>query len=130
MATDANSLLADVNCYQCAPPGQWQLLKLALLRQILLALDPVANTDVNSLLATVNCYQCLTPGLWQLLELALLKSIADAGGLGGGGSGGVLCSTADPTDDPGVTCALHYRTDTGELWSWNDGAGTWDQLLA
>ena len=35
MATDSNTLLSETNCFACLAPGQWQLLKLGLLKQIL-----------------------------------------------------------------------------------------------
>lgn len=55
-----------------------ELLKLALLRQILLTQNPNATVDPQTLLAQANCYSCYgaTPGMMQLLELALLDSIA------------------------------------------------------
>jgi hypothetical protein len=129
VATDANTLLSEVKCYACQPPGIWQLLKLGLLRQILLAHDAMADTSVNTLLENVKCYECIPPGMWHLLELALLQAILAAGG-GGGGTGGVLCGVVNPVADPGVACAFYYRTDTLELWSWDDGAGTWAQIIA
>lgn len=131
MATDVNTLLADVKCYACQPPGLWQLLMLGLLKQTAEAVDPMADTTVAGLLEEVKCYACQPPGIWQLLTLALLKQIADAGGTGGGGgTGEVLCGTDDPTDDPGVDCAVYYRTDNYAMWKWHDGSGTWVQFIA
>lgn len=125
MATDANTLLDEVRCYECLAPGQWQLLKLALLKQILLATDPMADTSVNTLLEAVKCYTCLSPGIWMLLELALLQQIANGGGAGGGG---VTCGAADPVAAPSGTCGMYFRTDTQTLWAW-DGAA-WVELIA
>jgi len=128
MATDANTLLSETKCYECLSPGIWQLLKLGLLKQILLANDPMADTSTNALLEAAKCYACLSPGLWQLIELGLLQQIVDAGGGGGGGgTGGVTCSTADPVAAPANVCTLHYRTDNGSLWKWNGAA--WEALL-
>lgn len=123
MATDANTLLSDARCFEnCGP---WELFRLGLLKQILLASDPVADTSPNALLESAKCYACMPPGLWMLLELGLLKQIADAGGVGGGG--GVQCSAADPVAAPSGSCAFHYRTDTGAVWYW-DGAA-WQSLI-
>jgi hypothetical protein len=120
MATDANTLLAEAACYDCGtPPGQWQLLKLGLLRQILLASDPVADTSPAALLEAAKCYVCMPPGLWQLLELGLLQQIVAGGGTGGGG--GVTCGVVDPVAAPTGSCAIYYRTDTGTIFVW-DGA--------
>jgi len=123
MATDANSLLEASKCYEnCTAPGQWQLLKLGLLQQILLASNPMADTSVNALLEDAKCYACLSPGIWMLLELALLQQIVNNGGGGGGGVGSVLCGTVDPTTAPTGTCAIYYRTDTGTIFVWNGAA--------
>jgi hypothetical protein len=85
-ATDPGSLLSNPNvaCYEsfCQSSTQKQLLELALLQQIVLALNPSAKTDPGSLLSQANvaCYEsyCQSPELKQLLELALLQQIAQA----------------------------------------------------
>jgi len=128
MATDTNTLLADTVCYSCLSPGEWQLLKLGLLKQILLASSPMADTSTNALLEAAKCYECLSPGIWQLIELGLLQQIAAAGGTGGGGTGGVTCGVADPVAAPANACTLFYRTDTGTLWMWNGAA--WVNIIA
>ncbi len=121
MATDANTLLNDTRCYECLSPGMWQLLKLGLLKQILLASSPMADTSTNALLEAAKCYECLSPGMWQLLELALLQQIVNAGG-GGGGTIQVYTGAAPPAapDDP-TKPALFYPTGGGTLFQW-DGA--------
>jgi hypothetical protein len=120
MATDATTLLEATKCYECSPPGQWQLMKLALLQQILLASNPVADTSPTALLEAAKCYACMPPGLWGLLELGLLQQIVDGGGTGG--SGGVNCGAADPVAAPAGSCAIYYRTDTGTIFIWNGAA--------
>jgi hypothetical protein len=85
VATDPQSLLNAANCYNCNTPGEWQLMRLALLRQILLASNPMAATDPQSLLNQAACYNCYL-SQWALLELSLLSQIATA-------SGGALCIT-------------------------------------
>lgn len=131
MATDTNSLLAEATCYDCGGGfGQLQLLKLGLLRQILLATDPMADTSVNGLLAAANCYNSCagSPGLMQLLELALLRQIVDGGGVGGGG--GVTYGTSDPVAAPAGDSGFFYRTDTFQLWVWNSATASWDPLIS
>ncbi len=103
----------------------WQLMKLSLLQQILLALNPSAMTDPQTLLDQAKCYQCMGgPGEWQLMELALLAQIvANGGGGGGGATGSVLCGAVDPTVAPSSTCAVYINTVSGQIF-WFYG-GSW-----
>ena len=126
MATDANTLLAETVCFSCLSEGEWQLLKLGLLKQILLAQNPVADTSTTALLEAAKCYACLSPGIWQLLELALLQQIVDAGG-GGAGGGAVTCGVVDPVAAPSGSCALYVNTVAQSLWYW-DGV-SWTALI-
>lgn len=105
MATDPQTLLSSVNCYTCLSPGMWQLLKLALLKQILLTSNPMADTSPETLLAQARCYDCA--GNWQLLELALLAQIVEIGG----GSGTPLSITVSHADFVGG----QVYTNTGTL---------------
>lgn len=120
MATDANTLLELTKCYQCAPPGEWQLLKLGLLKQLVLANDPMADTSPTALLELTKCYQCMPPGFWQLFELGLLQQIADAGGTGGGG--GIQCTVGIPVAAPSSSCALAIDTTDGTIYEFYSGA--------
>jgi hypothetical protein len=121
MATDVNTLLEASKCYEnCAAPGQWQLLKLGLLQQILLASNPMADTSVNALLEDAKCYACLSPGIWMLLELALLQQIVNNGGGGSGGS--TLCGAGAPVAAPSGTCALYINTVDGTLYEFYNGS--------
>lgn len=128
MVTDANSLLSEVACYNCVGlGGVGKLIELGLLRQILLALNPMADTSTNALLETVGCYNCLLPGQQTLIGLALLKQIVD-GGLGAGG--GVTYGTVNPTTAPVNDSGLYYNTTSGEVWIWNPITASWDLRLA
>ena len=86
MATDAATILSQSGCDDCVGlgPSQQQLIRLALLRQWLLALDPSAMTDAQSLLsdASASCYDCFLPQ-GALMELGLLRKIAIALGASG-----------------------------------------------
>lgn len=88
-ATDPQSLLTAANCYSCYGniPGLMQLMRLALLQQILLNQNPMAAVDPESLLSQANCYSCFGVGAGELklMELALLAQIANNGSTGGGG---------------------------------------------
>lgn len=119
MATDPNTLLEAAKCYECAPPGEWQLFKLGLLQQILLAQNPVADTSPNALLEAAKCYACMPPGFWQLFELALLQQIASNGGTGGSST---LCGSGAPVAAPSGTCALYIDTNDGALYEFYGGA--------
>jgi hypothetical protein len=86
MATDFQSLLSSPNvaCYSNPTPGEQMVLKLALLQQIALALNPTMSTDYQSLLngPNVACFNNMPPGIQRLLELALLQNIAENSGSG------------------------------------------------
>lgn len=105
---DPQTLLTAANCYSCfgSDRGLMELLKLGLLKQILIAQNPMAATDPQSLLSQANCYSCFanSPGIATLLELALLAQIAANGSTGGGGSGAVssLIAGTNITLSPGT----------------------------
>lgn len=90
MATDAPTLLAESKCDLCYSGNEYELLliKLGLLRQLVLTLNPMADTSAQTLLALAKCYQCYasSPYMLQLIELALLKHISTLSGGGGGGA--------------------------------------------
>jgi hypothetical protein len=103
-ATDPQSLLASANCYLCyANSGNMlALLRVALLRQILLASNPNAVTDPQTLLQQANCYLCYanSPNYLQLLEVALLAQISTNGSTGGGGSVQLVTYTSGTPANP------------------------------
>ncbi len=131
MATDAQTLLAGSNCYNNFS-AQFSLLKLGLLRQIVLAQNPMADTSPQTLLANVNCYNCYGPGVWPLLELALLQAIANNGGGGGGSGTGTLTGNGSPVGvvTPTVTGQIYTDQSTPGLWESNGLTNTsWIQLI-
>lgn len=125
MPTDAQSLLAASACYECQAPGELQLLKLGLLKQLVEATNAMADTSASALLAATRCYQCHPPGFWPLFELALLQMLAGTG-VGGGGSSGV----GAPTDPPASGNGTYLDTSNNSLWAWNPVTATWVQLIA
>jgi len=76
-AIDPNVLLEEVKCYACTDGvSTSQLLKLALLRRQLVALDPDADVTLDGLVEYAKCYACLGMSTYDILELALLDQIA------------------------------------------------------
>lgn len=134
MATDAQSLLTTVAHY-CATGNVSgvALLRLALLKQIAKALNPMADTTVQGLLSQTNL-----PG-WaatsnastaDLLELALLNLIAGAVSGGGGGIPQIISGNyggAKPTPTPSGP-AIFYDTSGGQVWIY-DGTN-WNEAIA
>ncbi len=132
MSTTANALLAEVACYANQTDRQWLLIKLGLLKQILLSVNPMADTSPSALMQAAGCYACQSPGFWPLFELGLLKQIVDGGGLGAGG--GVLATTGDPEGvvTSSATPALAYDCASGALYVFCGVAGTnvgWQALI-
>lgn len=133
-ATDSQSLLAAANCYQCfsSNPYSQMLAKLALLKQILLTLDPMADTSPQALLSQANCFTCYgnNPYTLTLMELALLVNILNTG-IGGGGGQLVIYTTTDPTTDGVLPTdqtqpALAYKQDGGgPLFIWRTDTHVW-----
>lgn len=76
---DANQLAADSKCYECYGPNDYtlRLMELALLRRILLAIDPAAETDPQKLLDEAVCFNCFgSSSIEQLMELVMLQKIS------------------------------------------------------
>lgn len=124
--------MALANCYEATPPHQWQLMQLGLLRQLVLAANPMADTSPSALMQQAACYTALPPGFWPLLQLALLKLLVDGGGTGGGG---VLSTTGDPEGvvSSSATPALAVDCNTGALYVYCGAAGGntgWFALIA
>jgi hypothetical protein len=98
LATDAQSLLSQASCYECfGVGGQLELMKIALLAQLVKGQNPMADTSPQTLLDQAKCYLCYgNAGMWQLMELALLAQLV---GSGIGNAQIVLYSGADPNSD-------------------------------
>jgi len=129
MATDSRTLLDAVKCYACQTPGTWQLLKLGLLQQILLAQNPMADTSPNALLAAAGCYACYSPGFWQLFELGLLQQIVD-GGISGDVQ--VMSGAADPPvaapANPALA-AIYYAIPGNSVYIWDVAGAAWIPVI-
>lgn len=122
-------LLNTSKCFACLTPYQLELVKTALLCQILQISNPMATCDAQTLLDNAKCLKCLTPGQLALIQTQLLCEIMSAGGTGGG-SGNVLCSqSSNPVSAPTGDCALYYRRDNGNLWYWDSALAQWILLI-
>ena len=71
-ACNSNTLLADGKLFQQLGGGLSQVARLALLKQILLARSPTADTSSATLLDRGKCFTCLTPGQQRVVKLQLL----------------------------------------------------------
>jgi len=128
MATDAPTLLAASACYNNYSAQSW-LLKLGLLRQIVLSLNPMAATDPQSLLNSAQCYNCYGPGTWPLLELQLLNLIVTNGTGGGGGTANLFQNFGGVAPAASGTAVGQWAVDssTGKGWMWSGTA--WVQIF-
>lgn len=76
---DAEQLVKDSACYECYGPNDYtlRLMELAMLRRLLLVLDPTAKTDPQSLLDEAVCFNCFgSTSIENLLELAIMSKIS------------------------------------------------------
>jgi hypothetical protein len=58
----------------------------------------------------------------------IVQLLNDGAGGGALADAQVFKSTSDPSGSPGVTAAIHYRTDNGAVWTWS--GSTWTQIIA
>jgi hypothetical protein len=77
MSAASNLVLADLLPYLGRTPQALDLIKIGLLKQILLYLNPNAVTDPNELLEEMRCYACLSQSQLDLISINLLSQIAD-----------------------------------------------------
>jgi hypothetical protein len=85
MATDAQSLLSESSCYACYGSQSLRLMRLALIRQWALAVNPAIDTSPSALLAQAECYRCFSGGSLYILELFHLVLLDQALSAAGGG---------------------------------------------
>lgn len=129
--TTAKTLLAAAACYQCNAANSYelQMIKLALLKQILLAQNAMADTTPQTLLKQASCYSCYASNAYMLemIELALLQQIVINGSTGGGGSGGTFGGNGSPVGVvfPTSAFAFYIQADSvppGLVWEYYNGA--------
>jgi hypothetical protein len=125
MTCDVQTLLSSANCFSCAPPGQWGLLRLAMLCRIKNGVTMAC--DVQTLLSEASCFNCVPPGQWPILELAMLCSIMTTGTGGGGGSGAVMQGHGAPVAPPTTPTspAIYTDLDSGINYTWRVDTQVW-----
>lgn len=75
-ATNAQTLFDEGKCYLCNTTANTaQVLRLALLRRILIANVPTADTSSGALMAYGACFACYGMTEVDIIELALLDQI-------------------------------------------------------
>ncbi len=80
MATDPQSLATQGSCYSCVGASIYEIFKLTLLAQIVLASTPSADVTPQGLINQAACFECASyVTLPQLMELALIKLIVQGG---------------------------------------------------
>ena len=121
MATDAFSLLAAGRCDVCYAPNQYseELIKIALLRQIALSLNPSADVSPQTLLSEASCYICFGSSVYALsaLQLVLLKIISQSGGAGGDVQRVFFGSFGDPNGNQTANGDAVYYDTNGSFWA-------------
>lgn len=126
------TILDSASCFACRSAGELEIIKTALLCQILQNLNPVASCDPNTLLANASCFACLPHGTLQIIQTQLLCDIASNGT--GGGGGGATCGTIDPVAAPTGSCGIYYQLASGatpsSIWVWDSGLAAWVKVVA
>lgn len=132
MATDAASLLAQSACLDCngAGPGELELMKIALLAQLVLGQNPMADVTPQGLLNQAACYNCYGGGgMWQLMQIALLVQLVNAGI----GNGQLVGFTGNDPNSAGVKplnqnapAVAVNTTQPDTIWTWNVNTKVWN----
>ncbi len=133
MATDAQSLISQANCYECfaVNPYTARLMQLALLKQIVLNGNPMADTSPQTLLTNAQCFECYatSPYLLQLMELSLLVQITNNSSAGGSASQIVAYTGANPNADgvkpPNLNASAIAVKPNSPVYTWNIATQLW-----
>lgn len=131
-AAPSNQTLIEITtCYECSPPGEWEIYQLGLLKIIAEALNPMADTTPQNLINLSTCYECAP--LYPLYVLGLLTQISNSI-TGGGpviGGGAVLCGDADPVAAPTTPCAVFVNRNGGipRVWTWDANLNKWIAVI-
>lgn len=130
---DYQSLATSVSAYNgAAGLSGFQILKLALLKNIAATVAPAMATDYQSLISSTNeagYNASAAVSIGDLLELALLQIIANnAGGGGGGGAQLVTYTSGSPASPSNPNQAAIAYDPTGILptLGWNTSNNTWN----
>lgn len=119
-AVTTASLFTEGRCYACLGLSQAETLKITLLANFVIQLNPMALTTVNELLEYGKCYACLGLTLADTLEISLLSQISVAGG-GSGFTFGNYAGVA-PNFTPATGEGAAVDTSNGTVWYYYSGA--------
>lgn len=129
MATcDVGSLISTAGRFMCLPLTQLLGVQTELLRQLVLARNPMAATDVQSLLTAGKCFEHLPVAQVLGIQTQLLCEILQAGGVSANSC--LVCGDTDPVADPACDCALGYNRLTGAFFMWDDSQTAWLPLIS
>lgn len=128
---DLKSLLASANAFASLPWGMLEVVKTALLCNILKANNPMAACDVQSLLRDAGCFACLQPFQMQLVQTQLLCEILNAGG---GSDTCLVCQSGPPVLPATCECSLSYDSNPASatfmsFWAWDNTDQQWIPFL-
>jgi hypothetical protein len=130
MAIDAQTLKRLGSLYNNNTPPEWMVMKLSLLSQILLAMNPMADVSPAALLAQADQYQPYGPQCWQLFELALLGDILN-NGISPVGGVQIVTYIADPNAElvkpanVNAPAVAYQATGLGATFVWNIAGQIW-----
>ena len=119
----AQALASASPCFACIPKGYRDAVLIYLLATL------AGVTDVATLVSNARCYDCIPKGFRDAVIIYLQDAINTSGG-GGGGATEVFSLLGGAS--PGVVptgSGVAYN-ENGQLWVWNQFAGTWEQLIA
>lgn len=120
MACEPSTLLNGTECFLCLTPDMIQAIRIRLLCAI--RDHETMSCDPQTLVSEANCIlSCMLPHQMKAAEILLLCNLASASS----SSGAVLCGHGAPVADPGVSCAIYYDLDQGDVYKWRDSTGDW-----
>lgn len=105
---------------------QLEVLKVALLRQILISLDPMANISASAIMANADEFNALPTHVLQVLQTQLLCEISSTGV--GGSSPQVLNGSGPPVAPPTVSPAIYFDNAPAALTTlywWPTAGAAW-----
>lgn len=126
---DVQAILSASSSFAGLPTPQLEIVKTALLCELLMQANPMATCNVNDLLQAGRCFANRLPGEIPIIQTQLLCEILNAGG--GGGATCLLCGVGPPTIAPPCPCSLYYSLPPNSgLWSGDSTTGLWDEIIA
>jgi hypothetical protein len=130
-ATAPQTLLTGANCFECYGASAVQMMRLAILSNILTTLNPMAETDPQSLITYGKCFECYGASIVNMMELALLDQIS--ANVSTSGSGEIVpYTTTGPTADGVLPANLDGEAIAvkpgGSTFTWDSANHVWDDV--